>query len=72
MDLDKADFGKLCKFVCDTGFDIKESMQFGALECGSLTANTIKHGPGRSAQKLLAKRPDLFPKGSNPEALRVG
>jgi hypothetical protein len=39
-----------------------ESPQFGALEYASLIANTVKHGHGRSARKLFAKRPDLFPK----------
>jgi hypothetical protein len=68
--LANADFEELCAEVEKTGFVITADVSFAVLPLACLKANTIKHGSGRSFEKLVEERRDLFHGG--PVGVRMG
>jgi len=82
--LSTAKFEKLCCYLVQLGYQIKQSAGFDHLDTARLISNAIKHGNGPSFSELATKRPDLFPEhpayvlgrkpGTRPrmDVLRVG
>ena len=82
--LQSAKFDELCDHLQKIHYQIKQSTGFDRLHTAHLISNVIKHGEGNSFEKLVRKRPDLFPghqafagalkHGARPdvEELRVG
>jgi hypothetical protein len=68
--LEKADFEELCGEVEKTGFAIAADPSFAKLRLAWLISNTIKHGSGKSFERLLEERRDLFHGG--PVGVRMG